>query len=377
MSLVLDEHRHYLSDDVKIDAYRRAIREIVRPGSVVCDLASGTSILGLLACQAGAARVYSVEITGMVEVARAIAEVNGLSDRLIPVQGESTEVALPERVDVIVCDQIGHFGVEAGLIEYGCDARDRFLKPGGIMMPSRVDLFVAPVESAEQFGRVEFWNRPSAGFDVSPVRKWAVNTGYPTTIDPLAPLGQAACAASIDMAAVAPAPFRLSARLAIERTGTLHGIGGWFSAQLSAGVTLSNGPGAGRLNRQNVFFPIDAPVAVLPGDEVAVSMHVIPVDTLVTWTAEILRGSRSLGRFRHSTLHGMLICREDLRRMNPGFVPTLTPRGLARLSVLELCDGRRPLAEIERELFRLHPGLFPTVADAGAFAAEVVTRYTV
>jgi protein arginine N-methyltransferase 1 len=376
MSLILDEHRHYLSDEVKIDAYRRALGEVIRPGSVVCDLASGTSILGLLACEAGAARVYSVEITGMVEVARAIAAANGLSDRLIPVQGESTEVVLPERVDAIVCDQIGHFGVEAGLIEYGCDARDRFLKPGGIMMPSRVDLFVAPVESAEQFGRVEFWRRPSAGFDVSPVRKWAVNTGYPTTLDPLAQLGSARCAASLDMASVAPVPFRLSARLVIERMGTLHGIGGWFSAQLSPGVTLSNGPGASRLNRQNVFFPIDAPVAVQPGDEVAVSMHVIPVDTLVTWTTEILRGSTSLGRFRHSTLHGMLICREELRRMNPGFVPTLTPRGLARLSVLELCDGRRPLAEIERELFRLHPKLFPTVAEAGAFAAEVVTHYT-
>ena len=57
MSLILDEHRHYLSDTVKISAFRRAVAEVVRPGAVVCDLASGTSILGLFACEAGAARV--------------------------------------------------------------------------------------------------------------------------------------------------------------------------------------------------------------------------------------------------------------------------------------------------------------------------------
>ena len=80
MSLVLDEHRQYLSDAVRIDAFRRAIAEVVAPGSVVLDLASGTGILGLLACEAGARRVYAIEATGMTEIARAVASANGLHD---------------------------------------------------------------------------------------------------------------------------------------------------------------------------------------------------------------------------------------------------------------------------------------------------------
>ncbi len=80
--------------------------------------------------------------------------------------------------------------------------------------------------------------------------------------------------------------------------------------------------------------------------------------------------------FRHSTLKGMLLSREELRRMDPRFVPALTPRGRARLSVLQLCDGRTPLAQIERDVFARHPELFQSLGDAGAFVAEVVTGYS-
>ena len=312
----------------------------------------------------------------MVEVARAVAAANGFADRLIPVLGSSTEVHLPEAVDAIICDQVGHFGVEAGLIQFGVDARQRFLKPGGVMLPSRVDLHVAPVDVPEQAARVEFWTGRPAGFDLSPVRQWAANTGYPTTFDASALLGPPAQAGAFDMRTVTVAPLKLSARLTIERPGTLHGVGGWFLAQLSPSVSLSNGPGPGRLDRQNVFFPIDRPPAVLPGDVVDVGMHVIPAETIVTWSVRVTRGGAELGRFRHSTLNGMLMSREELRRMDPSFAPALTDRGAARLSVLSLCDGRRPLAAIEQAVFDRHPDLFATAAEAGAFVAEVVTRYS-
>ena len=46
MSLVLDEHRAYLADTSRLDAFDAALRALVRPGDVVLDLASGTGILG-------------------------------------------------------------------------------------------------------------------------------------------------------------------------------------------------------------------------------------------------------------------------------------------------------------------------------------------
>ena len=377
MSLIVDEHREYLSDDARVAAFRAAIREVVRPESVVLDLASGSGILGLLACEAGAARVYSVEVSGMIEIARAAAAANGFGDRLVGIHGMSTEVVLPERVDAIVCDQVGRFGFEAGILEHGNDARRRFLKPGGVMMPQRVDLFVAPVESHETFAQLQFWGSRPAGFDFSPARRWAINTGYPVSLHERNLLAEPLLAASLDIMAGGAEPFEICAALRIGRPGVLHGIGGWFSSQLSPSVAISNAPTArNRINRRNAVLPIDPAVRVEPGDQVSVRIHVIPGAMVVTWNVEVSRGGASLARFRHSTRNGTLFAREDLRRMNPRFIPSLTPRGQARRLVLELCDGTRTLDEVERTVFERHGDLFGSAADAQVFVSEVVTGYT-
>ena len=111
MSVIVDEHRQYLSDAARIEAFRSAIHEVVRPGDVVVDLGSGTGILGFLACQAGAAKVYAIEQGGMIEMARALARANGFESRIVFVPGLSTRISIPERADVIVADQIGQSGI--------------------------------------------------------------------------------------------------------------------------------------------------------------------------------------------------------------------------------------------------------------------------
>jgi len=71
----------------------------------------------------------------------------------------------------------------------------------------------------------------------------------------------------------------------------------------------------------------------------------------------------------------MLIAQEALERTRPDFIPRLNPWGVARFTLLTLCDGKRTLAEIERELYLRHQDLFQSPGEAAAFAAEVVTGY--
>ena len=66
MSLIIDEHRQYLVDSNRLNAFEAAVASVIKPGDVVLDLASGTGIMGLLACRAGARRVYSIEMGGMI-----------------------------------------------------------------------------------------------------------------------------------------------------------------------------------------------------------------------------------------------------------------------------------------------------------------------
>ena len=159
MSLILDEHRQYLADGNRVSAFRHAIEEVVTPGDVVLDLGSGTGILGFMACRAGAKRVYAVDEGPIVGLAREVAKANGFQDRITHIKGLSTRVALPETVDIVLADQIGRFGLESGILEYFADARVRFLKPGGVMVPDEVRLIVAPVENQTLFDQVEFWRR--------------------------------------------------------------------------------------------------------------------------------------------------------------------------------------------------------------------------
>ncbi len=377
MSLIVDEHRQLLADRVRVAAYRQAIGATVRSGDVVLDLGAGTGILGLLACRAGAGRVYSVEEGSIVEVARAICRANGFEDRVTFVRGLSTELELPEKVDVVVTDQVGRFGFEAGLFEYLADARARFLKPGGCTIPSAVELSVAPVECPEHFARVAFWDESCAGLDLRPARALAANTGYPVRLHADHLLADPVRLGSLDAAAELPPCVTLEGTAVVTRDGTLHGIGGWCSASLADGVVMSNSPlAAERIARSNVYLPIERGLTVRPGDRVRLRMQIVPVELLVRWTVEVChaRGGPTV-RFAHSTLGGMPIAREDLLKTRPDSVPRLSARGWARLSVLSLCDGERALAEIEREVYRRHPEFFRSFGEAAGFVAEVVSRY--
>src|SRR2546422_8782885 len=383
MSLVLDEHRQYLADAVRVSAFRQAIDEVVTPGDVVLDLGAGTGILGLMACRAGAKRVYAVDEGPIIGLAREIAWANGFQDRITHIKGLSTRVELPERVDVVLADQVGRFGLESGILEYFADARARFLKPDGVMIPGEIGLVVAPVECGELFGQVDFWGRTPAGYDFRPALGIAANPGYPARFDPAHLLGAPARAISLRLSTVSTAAA-LSAEVVLEaaRPGTLHGIGGWFEAQLSPGVTLTNSPLAARpIFRRQVFFPIARPVALEEHDQIRVRLRILPAAGVVSWTVDVRDGRgpapTSKGRFAHSTFQGMLLCKEDLERTDLQFVPRLSPWGEARRSVLELCDGRRVLGEIEREVQRRHPALFQSLAEAAAFVTDVVTRYAV
>lgn len=376
MSLLIDAHRQFLEDAVRLDAFSRAIAEAVRPGDVVVDLGSGTGVLGLLACRAGASRVYSVDQTGMAAFARRIAADNGFADRVIALRGHSSRVDLPERADVVVSDMIGRIGFLSGSAEALVDVRDRWLKPGGWLMPAAVDTWIAPVEHAKLHADVDFWSAPVAGFDMSAVRQSAANTGYPFAFDPSHLLAPGASGARCDYRTGDASLARGTASFVIQRPGALHGLAAWFVAQLSPSVTMTNAPGApDRINRRNAFLPLETPVNVEAGDVVEVTLAIRPVDFVVSWSVRCTRRDAEIGAAQQSTLRGMLLEREDLRSAAERSKPVLNRWAAARASIIELCDGTRELGDIEQLVFERHAALFANAMQAKVFVAEVVGRY--
>ena len=130
-------HGEMLADAARVEAYAAAIGRSVRPGDAVLEIGTGTGLFAMLACKAGARRVYAIEADDIIEVARANAAANGLADRIEFIHGLSTAVELPERVAVVVSDLRGVLPLYESHIASIVDARTRFLAPGGGLIPHR------------------------------------------------------------------------------------------------------------------------------------------------------------------------------------------------------------------------------------------------
>src|SRR5204862_2446348 len=124
--------------------------------------------------------------------------------------------------------------------------------------------------------------------------------------------------------------------------------GGWFSAELADHVELTNAPGdPNRINRRNVFFPLSESVAVRRGDTVAIAMMIRPESLVVRWRVRVSHGDVVTHVTDSSTFSGMLFSKGSVARTRPDFTPQLTEAGLARRTVVDLCDGAHSVKQIE------------------------------
>lgn len=181
-------HREMISDKVRTDAYHRALTDnpsLLR-GAVVMDVGCGTGILSLFAAKAGASRVIAVEASDkMAEVASQIAKENGLlwcgskkesSDDCTGVikvvhgmiEDVSSEEVKPQSVDVLVSEWMGYCLLYESMLSSVLAARDKWLKPGGAILPDTATMFVAGF--AKGATSIPFWE-DVYGFSMSCVGK--------------------------------------------------------------------------------------------------------------------------------------------------------------------------------------------------------------
>lgn len=139
-------HIAMLNDRQRTQAFSSALKKTVKPGDVVADIGTGTGVLAMAAVQAGARKVYAIEAGDIREQALAVFKDNGAAEQVVMMPGWSTQVELPEPVDVLVGEVLGNdpFGEDIAATFH--DACRRFLKPGGQIIPAQVQLWGTVVE---------------------------------------------------------------------------------------------------------------------------------------------------------------------------------------------------------------------------------------
>lgn len=339
---------------------------------MVVDLGCGSGILGILCLQAGAARVIGIDSTPAVNVARETYARAGLSDHCEFVRGRSYQVSASERADLIICDHVGYFGIDYDIVDMLQDARLRFLKPGGLIIPRRLRLMCALVHSPASWVKAEAWASSRIPSEYHWLRRFGINTKHAVTLGKEEILGAPALLGIIELGADNPEMFSWTAELEVDLPGVLHGLAGWFECDLAEGICMTNSPfSTEAIDRHQAFFPIDAPVAVEAGHRVKLSVAIRPSMNIISWKVSIPKVKRC---FSHSTWQGEFMTRDDLIRAVPTRMPRLSRTGQARAIVLGYCDGQRTVEEIEAAVLRNHPDLFPSNREISRFVIETLAK---
>ena len=288
----IEVHRTMICDRVRTEAFRHAIESVVRPGDVVLDVGAGTGILSMFAARAGAARVYAVERTTVAVLAQTLAVANGVGDIVQVIHGDVIDVEPPERVDVIVSEWLGGFGIDEGMLAPVIAARDRWLKPGGVMIPRSVTAWAALVHDRYLGETVEFLRDNPYDVRLEGLVEMTVNeisysgTFRHLTADDRRSEPGRLWTTDADLISLeqAQAPHEAETLLQVRAHGTANALALWFSAELAPGISLSVGPGDPPTHWGMTTAPLRSPVELTPGMVVRARVRTALARPAGTWT---------------------------------------------------------------------------------------------
>ena len=268
----IEYHRTLIADHVRNDAFHAALKAVIKPGeTIVADIGAGTGLLGLMAAKLGAKKVLMFEAAEIAGVAaRAIKANRAKACELIPCH--STEFSERLQADVIVSETLGNYALEENIIATIADARRRFLKADGVIIPRGLKQYAAPVVTPHIHDELSAWDRVGRGLDFSAAKTMTLNNVYVRTLGAKDLLDGASGAKvwdEIDLARDGDPNRKGEARWKVRTPSNIYGFAVWWRADLGAGLALSTAPDAPKTHWEQLYFPLVEPFAAKAGDSVS------------------------------------------------------------------------------------------------------------
>ena len=276
---------------IRVDAFAEALRQAITPGCTVLDIGTGPGFFAILAARFGAGHVYGIDPNPSLDLARTLAEANGVGDRCTFVRGLSTDFDIPQRADVIVSDVRGALPWMQTIVHTITDARERLLAPGGTLIPARDEVWAAVVDAPKVYDRIVGpWTDNEFGLDLSAARKRVADhagkghvTGDNLLVDPQ-------LVATLDWATITDPNATANLVWTAERSGTAHGVSMWFDTELAPGIGYSNAPTEPHMPiYSQMFFPFREAVGIEVGDGIQISFraHLVKARYVWSWSTTI------------------------------------------------------------------------------------------
>ncbi|KAK1239539.1 hypothetical protein MKX07_000993 [Trichoderma sp. CBMAI-0711] len=229
-----DIHETMLKDTVRTEAYRDFIynNKDIFKGKVVLDIGCGTGILSMFCAKAGAARVIAVDKSDIIKKATENIFNNGLSNVITCVKGGIEDVKLPvDQVDIIVSEWMGYCLLYEAMLPSVLYARDRYLKPDGLLVPSSATLWMAPVQDADyMMEHISYW-RDVYGFDMKAMQEGIFDEVRVEAVNKSALSGEPYPFKVLDLHTVKPEELSFTAKWESRLSRPSEGLDGfliWF-----------------------------------------------------------------------------------------------------------------------------------------------------
>lgn len=286
----LNVQKNMLSDVLRMEKFKKAIFETVKPGDVVIDLGTGTGIFAIWAAQAGARKVFAVEETDMAGVAESVVAENGLQKIISIYRANSSEVCFPEPGDLLIAEIVGHFFFEEGIVEYITDVRNKLLKSTARIIPSAASVYLVPVELGDDFQEVSFW-KAFGDPKLSCISQKAANTAYVESVSPAQLLSAPIKVFQLEAATWENEMRAAEFEVVVQRDGMLDALAGWFELRLNLTTSIATGPSDPATHWKQCIFPLDNPVSVSAGARIHCSFALAPFAPGCRWRWSVALGT--------------------------------------------------------------------------------------
>jgi predicted RNA methylase len=140
-----------LIDTKRTKAFAKAIKHTVKKGDVVVDMGTGSGILAILAAKAGARKVYAIEYDkNNIKTLHETFQINHVAEIIEIIEGSILDIALPEKVDVVIGEMIATALIEE-LQVLAMNHIHKFTKKGVRVLLNKYDTYADLVYNNENF----------------------------------------------------------------------------------------------------------------------------------------------------------------------------------------------------------------------------------
>lgn len=244
-------HFGIINDQMRNDTYDRALREFIKPNSIVLEIGTGTGLLAMMAARAGAKKVYTCEMEPLIaQAARENILKNNLQDQISVIQKKSTELRigedLPERADVLVSEITNSGLLGEDVLPVMEDAMTRLVKKNAVLLPRQIavqGVLISEISTILPLRDTQDIN----GFDLSafnrfkpltcPIDRTSLKQVMPNTLS--APLELL----RFDFTSQKHfTELSKTVKIPVSRTGKIYGLVKWIHLQFTEDLIYENRP---------------------------------------------------------------------------------------------------------------------------------------